>query len=103
MRSRLDVSNMESACDAARAGMGIADAFSYYVADEIRSGELVPLLQDYQPSPLPVSFVYSPNRFMPVKLRAFLDFALPRLRARLGDLPKGAGPRQRIGRRVAHE
>jgi hypothetical protein len=34
-----------------------------------------------------VSFVYSPDRFMPVKLRGFLDFALPRLRARLGDLP----------------
>jgi hypothetical protein len=36
--------------------------------------------------------VYSPNRFMPVKLRAFLDFALPRLKARLGDLPKGVAP-----------
>src|SRR5262245_10793398 len=99
MKSRLDVSNMESACDAARAGMGIADAFSYYVADEIRSGELIPLLQDFQPPPLPVSFVYSPNRFMPVKLRAFLDFALPRLRARLGDLPKGVAAAPRTGRR----
>src|SRR5262249_4031763 len=99
MRSRLGVSSMESACDAARGGMGIADAFSYYVADEIRSGELTPLLQDYQPPPLPVSFVYSPNRFMPVKLRAFLDFALPRLRARLGDLPKRVGPPPRAGRR----
>jgi DNA-binding transcriptional LysR family regulator len=53
------------------------------------------LLRDFQPPPLPVSFVYSPNRFMPVKLRAFLDFALPRLKARLGDLPKGA-PRGRV-------
>jgi DNA-binding transcriptional LysR family regulator len=87
------VSNIESACDAARAGIGIAEAFSYYVADSIKSGELVPLLQDFQPPPWPLSFVYSPNRFMPVKLRAFLDFALPRLRARLGDLPKSIAPR----------
>jgi DNA-binding transcriptional LysR family regulator len=87
------VSNLESACDAARAGIGITVAFSYHVAESIKSGELTPLLQDFQPPPLPVSFVYSPNRFMPVKLRAFLDFALPRLRRRLGDLPKSISPR----------
>jgi DNA-binding transcriptional LysR family regulator len=96
VRSRLIVSNLESACDAARAGIGITVAFSYHVAESIKSGELTPLLQDFQPLPLPASFVYSPNRFMPVKLRAFLDFALPRLRARLGDLPKGVAPRGRV-------
>lgn len=95
LRSRLIVSNIESACDAARAGIGIAEAFSYHVAESIKSGQLVPLLQDFQPPPIPVSFVYSPNRFMPVKLRAFLDFAIPRLKARLGDLPKGVGRRRR--------
>jgi DNA-binding transcriptional LysR family regulator len=87
VRSRLIVSNLESACDAARAGVGVTIAFSYHVADSIKSGELTPLLQNFQPPPWPVSFVYSPNRFMPVKLRAFLDFAVPRLKARLGDSP----------------
>lgn len=96
VRSRLIVSNLESACDAARAGIGITVAFSYHVAGSITSGELTPLLQDFQPLPLPVSFVYSPNRFMPVKLRAFLDFALPRLRSRLGDLPKSVAPRGQV-------
>jgi DNA-binding transcriptional LysR family regulator len=98
VRSRLVVSNLESAYDAACAGIGITVAFSYHVAEAIKSGELTPLLQDFQPPSQPVSFVYSPNRFMPVKLRAFLDFALPRLRARLGDLPKGGAPRGRGGR-----
>lgn len=98
VRSRLVASNLESACDAARAGIGITVAFSYHVSEAIKAGELTPLLQDFQPPSQPVSFVYSPNRFMPVKLRAFLDFALPRLRARLGDLPKGAAPRGRGGR-----
>ena len=96
VRSRLVVSNLESACDAARAGIGITVAFSYHVAESIKSGELVPLLQDFQPPPLPVSFVYSPNRFMPVKLRAFLDFTLPRLRARLAEAQKGVAPRGRV-------
>jgi len=89
VRSRLIVSNLESACDAARAGIGIAMAFSYQVADLVRSGELVPLLQEFMPPARPVSFVYSPNSFMPVKLRAFLDFALPRVKVRLGDMPRG--------------
>jgi len=98
VRSRLVVSSLESACDAARAGIGITEAFSYHVAESIKAGKLTPLLQDCQPPPRPVSFVYSPNRFMPVKLRAFLDFAVPRLKARLGDLPKSVAPRGRGGR-----
>jgi DNA-binding transcriptional LysR family regulator len=89
VRSRLVVSNLESACDAARAGIGITEAFSYLVAEAIESGELVPLLQDFQRPPQPVNFLYSPDRFMPVKLRAFLDFTLPRLRARLAEIQKG--------------
>lgn len=95
VRSRLVLNNLESTCDAARAGMGIAAVFSYQLAESVKSGELALLLQDFEPPPLPVSFVYPPNRFMPAKLRAFLDFALPRLRARIGDLPKGAAPRGR--------
>jgi DNA-binding transcriptional LysR family regulator len=99
VRSRLVVSNLESACDAARAGVGITVAFSYHVSESIKSGELTPVLQDFQPPPRPVSFVYSPNRFMPVKLRAFLDFAQPRLKSRLGDLQKtvAAPGRAKVG------
>ena len=96
VRSRLVVSNLESACDAARAGIGITVAFSYLIAGSIQSGELVPLLREFQPPPQPVSFVYSPNRFMPVKLRAFLDFTLPRLRARLAEAQKGVAARGRV-------
>src|SRR5215475_13393478 len=83
VRSRLVVSNTELAVDAARAGIGITIVFSYQVNEVIKSGKLTPLLQDFQPPSQPVSLVYSPNRFMPVKLRAFLDFVVPRIRARL--------------------
>jgi DNA-binding transcriptional LysR family regulator len=95
VRSRLIVSNLESACDAAHAGIGVTVALSYHVGEAIKSGELVQLLRGFQPPSLPVSFVYSPNRFMPAKLRAFLDFTLLRLRARLGDLPTNVAPRGR--------
>ncbi|GLR94695.1 MULTISPECIES: LysR family transcriptional regulator [Bradyrhizobium] len=94
VRSRFIASNLESAFDAARAGIGVTVAFSYLVADPLRSGELVALLQDFQPPPQPVNFVYSPNRFMPAKLRAFLDFAVPRLRTRLADMPRDVASRK---------
>jgi DNA-binding transcriptional LysR family regulator len=89
VRSRFVASNLESACDAACAGLGITVAFSYLVAESLKSRQLLAILQDFQPAPQPVSLVYAPNRFMPAKLRAFLDFAVPRLRAQLADLPKG--------------
>lgn len=95
VRSRLVVSNTESASDAARAGLGLTVVFSYQIAELIRSGELLPVLQDFQPPPQPVNFVYSPNRFMPVKLRAFLDLAVPRLKAFLGNMPKQVASHER--------
>ncbi|MCC8984721.1 LysR family transcriptional regulator [Bradyrhizobium acaciae] len=102
VRSRFVASNLESACDAARAGLGITEAFSYLLADSISSRQLVPLLQDFQPAPQPVNIVYSPNRLMPAKLRAFLDFAVPRLRERLAepkDAAGGSSARKRSSRR----
>ncbi|QDW37784.1 LysR family transcriptional regulator [Bradyrhizobium sp. KBS0727] len=98
IRSRLVVSNTESAFDAARAGLGLTVVFSYQVSELIRSGGLIPVLQDFQPPPQPVNFVYSPNRFMPVKLRAFLDLVVPRFKARLGSMAKQVALRERPDR-----
>lgn len=92
------MSNTESAFDAARAGLGLTVVFSYQVSELIRSGGLIPVLQDFQPPPQPVNFVYSPNRFMPVKLRAFLDLVVPRFKARLGSMAKQVALRERPDR-----
>ncbi len=83
IRPRLVVSNVEAACDAARAGIGLTLAFSYHVASSIEAETLTTVLDEYRPAPQPVSFVYPAGRFLPIKLRAFLDFASPRLKARL--------------------
>jgi DNA-binding transcriptional LysR family regulator len=80
---RLVVSSVEAACDAACAGIGIARALSYHAASFVEAGTLTTVLDDYQPAPLPVSFVYAAGRFLPIKLRAFLDFVSPRFKARL--------------------
>jgi DNA-binding transcriptional LysR family regulator len=88
VQPRLVVSNVEAACDAARAGIGIARVFSYHVAASIEVGTLVPVLEDFETRPLPVSLLYAAGRFLPIKVRAFLDFAPPRLKREIGLIPK---------------
>jgi DNA-binding transcriptional LysR family regulator len=83
VQPRLVVSNLEAACDAARAGIGLTRAFSYNLKESIEKGTLTTVLDAFQPAALPVNLVYTAGRFMPIKLRAFLDFAAPRLKARL--------------------
>ena len=51
-----------------------------YVRTALERGALTALLDEFQPAPLPVHLVYTANRFLPIKVRAFLDFAAPRLR-----------------------
>jgi len=84
VRPRLVVSNPEAAFDAARAGIGLGRGPSFYIGAAIEAGTLTTVLDEFHLPTLPVSFVYAAGRFLPIKLRAFLDFTAPRLRARLG-------------------
>ena len=83
IRVRLSCTTPDSAVDAACAGLGLVQATSYQVADAVREGILVPVLVDFEQPATPVSLVYPSKRLTPLKLRAFLDFALPRLALRL--------------------
>ena len=80
--SRLTVNLGEAAAAAAVAGAGISRVLSYLIEDLLKSRSLVTLLDAYEPSPFPVSVIYPSQRHVPLKLRAFLDFAVPRLRKR---------------------
>jgi DNA-binding transcriptional LysR family regulator len=82
--SRLAVNLGEVAAAAAVAGAGISRVLSYLIEDLLKSGSLVSLLDAYELSPRPVSMIYPGQRPVPLKLRAFLDFAVPRLRKRFG-------------------
>ncbi len=86
VRSRLTVNTAEAALDAVMAGAGLTRVMSYQAAAAVRDGRLVMLLRDYAPEPNPISLVYPSGRLVPLKLRAFLDFAVPRLKARLQEI-----------------
>jgi len=83
VHSRLVVNTAEAAIDAAIAGLGVTRVLSYQVAAAVKAGRLNIVLEEVEPLPSPVSLVYSGQRRLPLKLRAFLDFAGPRLKARL--------------------
>jgi DNA-binding transcriptional LysR family regulator len=84
VRSRLVVSTAEAAIDAAIAGVGLTRVLSYQVARPVAAGTLRIVLGDYESIPRPVSFTYRSGALLPLKLRAFLDYATPRLREALG-------------------
>jgi DNA-binding transcriptional LysR family regulator len=83
VHSRLVVNTAEAAIDAAIAGAGVTRVLCYQVDLAERGGQLQRVLRDFEPPPLPISLVHAGQRRLPLKLRAFLDFATPRLRERL--------------------
>ena len=86
IHARFIVNTAEAAIDAAIAGVGIARVLSYQIVDAVRAGMLATVLEDFEPEPLPVSLVYAARGLLPLKLRAFIDFATPRLKARFPNL-----------------
>ncbi|HTU35033.1 MAG TPA: LysR substrate-binding domain-containing protein, partial [Candidatus Acidoferrum sp.] len=65
------------------AGTGLVRAVSYQVADLVRAHRLAIVLEAFEPSPGPVHLVYDKQNRLPLKMRAFIDFVVPRLRERL--------------------
>jgi len=80
-RATLLVNSSEVGIDAAVAGAGLTRALSYMVAGHIRAGRLRVILEDYEAEPIPIHVVYREGRRAPARVRAFVDFAVSRLRS----------------------
>ncbi len=89
IRFRLGVTTAEAAVDAAVSGLGITRVLAYQAADAVAGGRLERLLDAFEPPPAPIHLVHAGQGRMALKLRAFLDFAAPRLRARLRAVTNG--------------
>jgi DNA-binding transcriptional LysR family regulator len=85
IRPKLIVNTAETAIDAAIAGVGVTRVLGYQVSAAVAAGDLAIVLKRFEPAPLPISVVYTAQRRLPLKVRAFLDFAVPKLRARHGQ------------------
>jgi DNA-binding transcriptional LysR family regulator len=83
IRSRLCVNTSEAAVIAAISGAGLTRVMSYKMDAAKRAGTLQLVLEDFEQEALPIHIVYSPRKPVPLKLRVFLDWVMPRLKARL--------------------
>lgn len=88
---RLLVSSPDAAADAAIDGIGATLLLEHDVAEAVHAGKLRFILQEFEVDPIPVHLVYTSRDMMPVKLRRFIDFAVPKLREALADF--GHAPR----------
>lgn len=60
--------------DAALKGLGLVQLPDYYVQEYIQSGELIVLLENYQPSDEGIWALYPQNRHLSPKVRGLVDF-----------------------------
>lgn len=91
----LVVNSARAAIASAVEGNGLTRLLSYHVASEIRTGALRIVLADAEPLPIPVHLVSPQGRLSVPKVRAFVDFSVPRLRvtfARLANDVAGGPP-----------
>ena len=77
-RSSMAANNGDFLRDMAIAGHGLVQSPSFIAWQALASGDLVSLLDDFQPPPLAAWAVYPRNRYLPVRARAFIDFLVER-------------------------
>ncbi len=78
---RFAVNSIRSAVVSAVAGNGVTRVASYHITEEVVQGRLKLLLPRDEYPPTPVHLVTPRGRMRAPKVRAFVDFAVPRLRA----------------------
>ncbi|MGE5169907.1 MAG: LysR substrate-binding domain-containing protein [Rudaea sp.] len=69
--------------DACERGLGLGQFLCYQVRAPLDAGRLRRVLREFEPAPLPIHVIYPGARLLSATVRAFVDWSLPRLRARL--------------------
>lgn len=102
VRSRMTVTTADAAIAAAELGLGLTRVLSYQVADALRDGRLVRVLANDEPPAVPASLIYPGQGRLPMKTRAFIDFAVGRMRANLQALGTPSWAREKPEARDAN-
>jgi DNA-binding transcriptional LysR family regulator len=81
--------NGDTVRESVLAGLGIARLGSFMIDNDLRAGRLVPLLEDYHPNDtLSVFAVFFRQKYMPARIRCFVDFLIDGL----GHIPGAETP-----------
>jgi len=74
VKGNLHVDNSAAIREAVLSGIGIAVCPIWLFGELLTGKGLRVLLQDYQPTPLPINAVYRRGRFIPVKVRCLIEY-----------------------------
>ena len=55
-------------------GCGLIQLPSYMIGLDIKSGRLVPVLEDFEPDELPIHALYAHRKYLSAKVRTFIDY-----------------------------
>ena len=69
----LHTDDAEAAIAQAAAGLGLVSALRYHVGDLLRSGDLVEVLDEFRPAPVPIQAVLPASRFVPPATRELVE------------------------------
>jgi DNA-binding transcriptional LysR family regulator len=83
---RVVVNSARAAIASALEGRGTTRVYSYQVADLVRAGRLEIVLKSHEYGLLPVQLVMPEGRISIPKVRAFVDYVVPRLRSQFARL-----------------
>jgi len=74
VRGQYSTNNPDAIRGALIEGLGIAAAPDWLVEKDIQEGRLVEILTDYKPTSLEINAIYPERRFLPAKVRLFINF-----------------------------
>jgi len=82
------VNSVRGAVASAVDGRGVTRLFSYHIAEQVCAGSLEIQLKSDEHPPLPVHVIAPSGRLAVPKVRAFMDFAVPKLRAQFAKFAR---------------
>lgn len=74
MRGRVTVDNAEAYIACCLAGLGLIQIPAYDVRHHLDAGELVEILPQHRPSPMPMALLYPHRRQLSHRLQVFSDW-----------------------------
>jgi DNA-binding transcriptional LysR family regulator len=92
---RFVVNSVRGAVASAVDGRGITRLFSYHIAEQVSQATLQILLAQDEHAAVPVHLISPQGRLAVPKVRAFVDFAVPRLKAHFSRLANNSARQQR--------
>jgi DNA-binding transcriptional LysR family regulator len=74
LKPRVSINNLDALCEAISAGVGISSGPVWWFENAPAQDALVRLLPDYDMGVVPLYAVYTSRRFVPQKVRIFIDY-----------------------------